>query len=158
MTLRAHVAPLPADFLTRVRTEGFDDLGQSVQYRTAKGGEPCRDVLRRARPGEKLILASHSPFTKTGPFKEYGPIYVLADESDEPVRRDSVQAGSETDYLRAQFVIRAYSRDEEIVDAALVEAKSAQSVVERFFGRSDVAFLHVRFPTYGCFACRLTPA
>jgi hypothetical protein len=161
MTIHAQVAPLPAAFLARVRTEGLDDLGQPVKRVTAKGGEPCRDVLRRAHPGEELILASHSPFSKTGPYKEFGPIFVLADDPDETVRRDALPSGGDTDYLRAQFVIRAYSENEEIVDAALVQAADAQNVVERFFARGDVAFLHARFPTYGCFAARLdrvTPA
>lgn len=161
MTLHARIAPLPATFLTRLRTEGRDDLGQPVKRVIAQGGEPCRDVLRRARPGEELILASHSPFSKEGPYREFGPVFVLADASNEAVHREALQAGSDGDYLRAQFVIRAYSKDEEIVDAALVEAANAQTVMERFFAREDVAFLHARFPTYGCFACRLdrlTPA
>jgi hypothetical protein len=156
--IRARIATLPASFLTRVRTEGLDDLGQSVKHVIAGGGEPCRDVLRRARPGEELILASHSPFTKPGPYKEYGPVFVLARESEETVQDDAMAAGAETDYLRAQFVIRAYSDQDEILDAALVVAGDAQRTIDRFFARSDVSYLHVRFPTYGCFACRLDRA
>ena len=156
--IHARVAPLPQSFLTRVRTEGLDDLGQPVKHVIASGGEPCRDVLRRARRGEQLILASHSPFTKPGPYKEFGPIFVLAEESREVVHRDAVPAGGDDDYLRAKFAIRAYSEEEAIVDAALVDAASAQDVVERFFARGDVAFLHARFPTYGCFALRLDRA
>ncbi len=155
MTIHANVAPLRATFLERVRGEGRDDLDQQVKRVTAADGEPCRDVLRRAEPGEELILASHSPFTVAGPYREFGPIFVLANHSRETVRRDVLHAGSERDYLRERFVIRAYSRDEEIVDASLVGASGAQEVVERFFARADVSFLHVRFPAYGCFACRL---
>ena len=57
--------------------------------------------------------------------------------------------------LRGQFAIRAYSAAEEIVDAKLVEAPAAQAVIDKFFARPDTAFVHVRFPTYGCFACRI---
>jgi len=153
--IRARVAPIPAAFLKRVRTEGRDDLGQQVKRLTATGGEPCRDVLRRAHPGEELILASFSPFVKPGPYKEYGPIFVLAHESDETVDRDALPVGADFSYLRERFAIRAYSSDEEIVDAALVEAGDAQNVVDQLFARSDAAFLHARFPAYGCFACRL---
>ena len=153
--IRARVSPIPPAFLARVRAEGRDDLGQQVKRVRAQGGEPCRDVLRRAVEGEELILASFSPFGKPGPYKEYGPIFVLANESPEPVNREEVQTGSEDDYLRGQFAIRAYSRDEEIIDAALVTAGDAQRVVQEFFAREDTAFLHVRFPSYGCFACRL---
>ena len=153
--LQARIATLPSSFLDRVRNRGLDDLGQPVKQVIAAGGEPCRDVLRRARPGERLLLASYSPFEKPGPYHEYGPIFVLADPSEEDVSRDSLRAGSEVDYLRDRFAIRAYSPDEEIVDAALVEAASAPGVIAEFFARPDAAFLHVRFPAYGCFACRL---
>jgi Protein of unknown function (DUF1203) len=156
--IRAHVPSIRPSFLRQVRTEGLDDLGQPVQRTIANGGEPCRDVLRRAQPGEALILASYSPFEQAGPYKEYGPVFVLAEESAEDVRRDALPAGSESDYLRGQFAIRAYSEREQIVDAALVAAQDAQRVVDEFLARGEVAFLHVRFPTYGCFACRLDRA
>ncbi|HEX9163533.1 MAG TPA: DUF1203 domain-containing protein [Thermoanaerobaculia bacterium] len=157
--MQVAIAGIPTAFLSRVRSDGIDDLGQPVKRVIAQGGEPCRDVLRRASPGEPLILASFTPFTKTGPYKEYGPIFVLASGNGEQPRRDRLpKAGADTDYLREQFVIRAYSAAEEIVDAALVKAPEIDATVERFFERSDTAFLHVRFPTYGCFACRIDRA
>lgn len=150
------IAPIPAAFLNRVRREGVDDLGQPVRRVEAQGGEPCRDVLRRARPGEQLILASFTPFTKPGPYHEYGPVFVLAEESGEEVLRSTLPvAGSPNDYLREQFVVRAYSEAEEIVDAALIGADDFEATIERFFRSDDVAFLHLRYPTYGCFSCRI---
>jgi len=150
------IAPIPAAFLNRVRREAVDDLGQPVRRIDAQGGEPCRDVLRRARPGEQLILASFTPFTKPGPYHEYGPVFVLAEESGEEVLRSTLPvAGSPTDYLREQFVVRAYSEGEEIVDAVLIEARDFEATIERFFRSDDIAFLHLRYPTYGCFSCRI---
>lgn len=67
------IAPIPTAFLNRVRREGLNDLGQPVKRVEAQGGEPCRDVLRRALPGEQLILASFTPFTKPGPYHELLP-------------------------------------------------------------------------------------
>jgi len=153
-TLLGQIRPIPQDFLDRVRNENVDDLRQPVRRIRAKGGEPCRDALRRALPGEELILASFSPFASIGPYREFGPIFVLAND-DEAVAAESLQIGGPTDYLREQFVIRAYSKDEEILDARLADAAGAQGIVNEFFARADVAFLHVRFPTYGCFACRI---
>jgi len=153
------IASIPQPFLDRVRHEGLDDLGQPVKRVTAKGGEPCRDVLRRAEPGEELILASFTPFTKPGPYKEYGPVFVLAEASGEQVTRDALPpAGLPSNYLREQFVVRAYSADEEILDAAFINAPVFEETVNRFFDRSEVAFLHVRFPAYGCFSCRIDRA
>lgn len=150
------IAPLPAAFLSRVRAEGVDDLGQSVRHLVAKGGEPCRDVLRRATPGQALILASFTPFQRAGPYREYGPVFVLADGGTEQPPLDVLPpAGQEDDYLRRQFVVRAYSGEEEILDARMVQAPRFALAVDLFFASEDVAFLHVRFPTYGCFACRI---
>lgn len=153
------IAPMPSHFLDRARSEGLDDLGQAVRRVEARGGEPCRDVLRRAQAGEQLILASFSPFTKPGPYHEFGPVFILAGNYGEQVRRDRLpKVGSPTDYLREQFVIRAYSDEEEILDAAMIRADEIVETMERFFDASATSFLHVRFPTYGCFAMRIDRA
>lgn len=150
------IAPLPQSFLDRVRREGLDDQQQPVRRVIAEGGEPCRDVLRRAELGEELILASFTPFTQAGPYKEYGPVFVLANDTNEEIRRDTLPpAGGDKNYLRKQFVVRAYSNQESILDAALIPADSLQDTVDRFFSAPETAFLHVRFPTYGCFAFRI---
>lgn len=153
--LTISIPPLPASFLDRVRRDGIDDLGQPVRRLVAEGGEPCRDVLRRARAGEELILASFTPFSNPGPYKEYGPIFVLAENGHEDSPRDSLPIEGPQPYLRELFAVRAYSQAEEILDAALVNAADAGAIMERFFAEPDTAFLHVRFPTYGCFACRI---
>jgi hypothetical protein len=145
------IAPLPQPFLDKVRHEGIDDLGQPVKRVIAAGGEPCRDALRRAVAGEELILASFTPFTQTGPYKEFGPVFVLAKDGDAA----SADALPTDGYLRDRFVIRAYSAAEEILDAEMVTPDDAGATVERLLGRTDTAFLHVRFPTYGCFALRV---
>lgn len=152
------IPPIPEDFLNRVRVEGIDALGQPVKRVRAAGGEPCRDVLRRARPGEELILASFSPFQRVGPYREYGPVFVLADATGERVERDVLPMRGDDAYLREQFVVRAYSDAEEILDAALVTRATAAETVSAFLARPTTAFLHLRFPTYGCFALRIDGA
>lgn len=149
------IPPVATRFLNSVRREGVDDLGQPVKRVFAEGGEPCRDVLRRARAGEELVLASHTPFGRSGPYKEYGPVFVLAHQTDENVQRDVLPVHGPLRYLRDLFAIRAYSDAEEILDAALVTPADASATMERFFDTRATAFLHVRFPAYGCFACRV---
>jgi hypothetical protein len=155
------IKPLPQAFLDRVRNDGLDDQGQPVQRLTSRdGGEPCRDVLRRARPGEELILASFCPYDQAGPFREHGPVFVLARASSEPVDYQHLPtAGSgPTDYFRDQLALRAYGVDESIRDAALVPADQAAETAARFLDAPDTAFVQARFPTFGCFACHIERA
>ncbi|HJW93429.1 MAG TPA: DUF1203 domain-containing protein [Thermoanaerobaculia bacterium] len=151
--MQINIAPLPADFLHRVRTLGVDDQGQPVRRLIAKGGEPCRDVLRRAQPGEELILASFSPFTQSGPYKEFGPVFLLANASDESTDRDAFPTTQ--GYLRERFVLRAYSSDESILDAVMLTPEDYDATLAKYLASPEVAFVHARFPTYGCFACRI---
>jgi len=149
------IPALPQDFVDRARTHGTDAQGQPVKRLVAAGGEPCRDALRRARAGEELILASFSPFTKAGPYREFGPVFLFAEPQEERIAHDVLPFAGDDAYLREQFVIRAYSEAEEILDAAMVTRQTAEETIAGFLSRNETAFLHVRFPTYGCFALRI---
>lgn len=151
--MQIHIAPVPAAFLDRARNEGIDALGQPVRRVVSEGGEPCRDVLRRAQAGEELILASFSPFSEEGPYREFGPVFILANAAEEGVSREALPVPQ--GYLRDRFVLRAYSSREEILDAAMVTPSEAEATLEGFLARPEVAFVHARFPLYGCFACRI---
>lgn len=158
LNLKGPITAIRQDFLQLVREQGIDDLGQAVEYHIAKGGEPCRDVLRRARSGEALILASYCPFSKVGPYREYGPVFVLAEHSGEEIdlmRINASPIAAEQAYLGAQFVLRAYSDEERIIDACLSSPEKAESDLERLFALPKIAFILCRFPTYGCYALRL---
>ena len=78
-------------------------------------------------------------------------MFVLAN-AEEAAARDRLPLDG---YLRSQFVVRAYGADESILDAAMVTPGDATDTIERFFASDDVAFVHARFPVYGCFALRI---
>jgi len=156
--MKYRIASLPQEFLDRVRERGIDDLGQPVRRLvSASGGEPCRDALRRAQPGEALILASFSPFTVIGPYREFGPVFVFAQPHEDGVSRDSLPLcpGGSAGYLGERFALRAYDHAENITDATLVNASEAEDTLERFLADPAVAFVHARFPNHGCFALRI---
>ena len=152
------IIPLPTAFLEHTRAEQIDALGQPVKrFFSLEGGEPCRDVLRRARPGEELILASYSPFAKVGPYKEYGPVFILANQSHEPVRFDALPLENQgfSDYFGQQLVLRAYDAEETMVEAVLVSAEEATAKAQQLLQIPEIAFVQARFPAAGCFACRI---
>lgn len=149
------IAALRDDFLLRARTLGIDDLGQPVERLTAQGGEPCRDTFRRAEPGQSLILASYCPFERVGPYREYGPVFILADAPADDAPPAVLPVDGARPYLGASFVLRAYSREERIVDAMITPAQEAAAHLERLFAAHDPAFVLARFPAYGCYALKI---
>lgn len=152
------ITPIRTSFVQRARREGLDDLNQPVERHVAAGGEPCRDVLRRARPGEALLLASYCPFEQAGPYREYGPVFLLADEAA-PVRGlDRLPLSGEPPYLGAGFLLRAYSGAERILEGAVVAAAEAEAHLQGLLSRPEVAFVLARFTGHGCYACRIERA
>ncbi|RQO59804.1 DUF1203 domain-containing protein [Paucibacter sp. KBW04] len=154
-TASYRVVPLRQDFVQRARSEGLDDLDQPVEHHIAQGGEPCRDALRRARPGERLILASYCPFEQVGPYREYGPVFLLADPAAQPLGASRLPLQGEPPYLRDSFVLRAYSAQQRIVAAEIVHPAQAEPALLGLLARADVDFVLARFAAYGCYACRV---
>jgi hypothetical protein len=146
------VAIKPA-FERRARDGGIDDQGQAVEPHAAAGGEPLRDVMRRAEPGERILLGSYCPFERNGPYKEYGPIFILAAAGGAvpPV----LPIGAAGAYFSRPFVLRAYSQDERIVDALITEPADAEANIAKLLARAEIAFILARFAAYGCYACRI---
>lgn len=151
------IVPISAKFLERARA-GRDDQLFPVEFFEAEGGEPLRDVLRRAVPGEPIALASFSPHELNGPFKEYGPVYFCASPSDEVVALDSLPAEPSSNYFLKSYVLRAYSREERIVGSAVTTPEEGEQVISDFFRMPEVAFIHARFTAYGCYGCRIERA
>ncbi|MEJ6003143.1 DUF1203 domain-containing protein [Paucibacter soli] len=149
------ITPLRPSFVQRARAAGLDDLNQPVERHVAEGGEPCRDALRRARPGEALLLASYCPFEQAGPYREYGPVFLLADEAAAVQGAERLPISGDEPYLGASFVLRAYSAGERIVDGAVLAARDAEAHLQGLLARADVAFVLARFAGYGCYACRI---
>lgn len=149
------ITPIRTDFLQRARVSGLDDQNQPVERSIATGGEPCRDALRRALPGEEIILASYCPFKLSGPYKEYGPVFILATEIEELVDLSSLPMTGKHRYFSTVFVLKGYSSDERIVDSVLTSLEDAEERLESLFVRSDVDFVLARFCAYGCYACRI---
>ncbi|MBX3738265.1 MAG: DUF1203 domain-containing protein [Candidatus Didemnitutus sp.] len=145
------ITPISAAFVTRVRTTLRDDFGRAVAVTTAAGGEPMRDQLRRAAPGERLILCSYQAVALPSPFAEIGPVYVSADAPAPAPFRSELPSG----YFNRIFALRAYDRFDRIVDSTLVEPVAAAAKFAEFLARDDVAYLHARFAGHGCFAARI---
>ncbi len=155
-TLRAYrIVPISTAFLHRTRQTERDDQDQVIERAIANGGEPCRDTLRRAVAGEALILASYSPFTIAGPYKEFGPVFISANQNDLPRAALNLSDLVTQRYLGTQFVLRAYSAQERIADARLTSPDQCEADLQALLSLDEVQFVLVRFAAYGCYACRI---
>lgn len=54
--------------------------------------------------------------------------------------------------------VRAYDGDNMIVEAEVVEGHLIEALIDRYFGRDDVAYLHLHYARRGCYACRVDRA
>jgi len=141
-------------FLEQVRVGGLDDLGQPVvRFRSAGGGEPLRDLMRRAVLGEDLLAASYSPFDRIGPFREFGPVYVTVDSPPAGATPEELFAG---DYFGPELVLRRYDQRHWIADAKRVAKRNAAQLIDIWLAQEGTAFIDARFSEYGCFACRFS--
>lgn len=145
------VRPLPGEFADRIRRTLRDDFGRAVAVTIAEGGEPLRDQVRRALPGERIILCSHQAVPLPSPFAEIGPIFIsAAPASSEPLWRDELPPG----YFPRPLALRAYDGRNRITDSAVCEPAAAPAKIREFLTRRDVAYVHARFAGHGCYACR----
>lgn len=154
-TVHYCITAINPQFLHKTRFTGLDDQAQAIEKFTASGGEPCRDVLRPAMPGEALLLASYCPFSLKGPFREYGPVFVLAQPQADRIQPNNLAELVTCGYLGNTFVLRAYSATERIVDGVVVDHTLAEITLQAMLQRADVRFVLVRFAGYGCYACRI---
>ena len=146
---------VPSSFVDRLRATGVDDLGQPlVRITRASGGEPLRDQLRRAEPGEEILLGSHELFAQASPFREFGPVYVSAMLPRPEAFADVFTSG----YIREECVVRAYDRRGWILQADRAGRDEARGQIETWLGDPRIGFVDARFLAYGCFACRFERA
>lgn len=110
---------------------------------------PCRVSLRDSSPGEELLLLTYAHQPARSPYNASGPIFVRkgAERRIEP-------PGRVPDYITRRLIsVRAYDKENLIVDADVCAGGDVGGVIGRFFARSDVAYLHLHNARRGCFSC-----
>jgi hypothetical protein len=146
------VSPLETAVADEIRNASTDAYGNALQPETQTTyGNPCRHCLRRANPGERLVLFSYSPFDAPNPYKEVGPIFVHADGCSRYAQTDRVPE----DFLNRPIVLRGYDAHQRIANVAVVVDGTTERRVEELLADPDVAFVHARSFTHGCFLFRV---
>jgi hypothetical protein len=147
-----HVQPLSAEFADRVRSSLCDDFGRQVRATAAAGGEPLRDQLRRATPGEPIILCSYQAVALPSTYAEIGPIFISALAGTQP---QPVLDGLPDGYFTRCFALRGYDASHRILEATLTELVDAVETIRRLLSLPGCLSVHARFAGHGCFAARI---
>jgi hypothetical protein len=145
------ITPLPHGVVARIRRGMADDFGHALAVRHDSSRHQCRACLHLTEPGEGFILLAYSPFTSDQPYAEVGPIFIHEREC----RPYDVTLEYPAEFPREAVVLRAYTDRDEIADAVFVGNAPVEDVIARMLEKPEVAYLHARNSTYGCFMFRI---
>ena len=141
---------IPPARLEAMRTAGADEMGNKWQLRVAEGWEPLRCCLRGAGVDEDIALISYSPWDEPSPWMEAGPVFVhyaacdgYADTGQYPEAfRHNKAILNPFDHTGA----RAYDHI-----TFLDPDDDHEAALRTVLSQPDVAYVHVRSGTAGCF-------
>lgn len=149
------VTALPSKVAEQARNASRDAYGNHLNPETQTSpGNPCRHCLHRASAGERLVLFSYSPFEERNPYNEVGPVFVHADGCE----RYADDATLPDDFLNRPLVLRGYDREQRIHSVAVVVDNRTRERAEELLADPNVAFLHARSFTHGCYLFRVDRA
>ena len=153
-TSNFRIVPLSTEVANAARqatTAGVPD--HAVITADSPTGYPCRHCLRWAKVGEHVILFPYASIPPGRPYSESGPIFVHA----APCERYWATEQYPADF-RGSRVLRAYSSNDDMIDAAVVGDDNPQPVIERLLQNPGTAFLQARSVTRGCYTFRIERA
>jgi Protein of unknown function (DUF1203) len=148
--------------ITGLSPEPFRPLfGLSDQELAAKGvkryvadtkpGFPDRIELRDAEPGETVLLLNYTHQPANNAYRASHAIFVREGAERRYDRTNEVPEA----FRRRPLSLRAFDRDNMIVDADLVDGGKIEALIERFLGNSNVAYIQAHYATRGCYAGRI---
>ena len=140
------IVPLPSEVADAARRAvAASATDHAVVTADAPNAYPCRHCLHWAEPGDELILF---PFASVdgGPYQERGPIFVHAERCTRYAETESYPEA-----FRNSRVIRAYDTRKFMIDARVVNGEGPEQLIEELLANPQVAFLHVRSVTRGCY-------
>jgi hypothetical protein len=148
------VMALPSDVASRAREAARKgEPGHALVTVDAKNAYPCRQCLRWAEPGERVILFPYASIPPGYPYSESGPIFV---------HEVSCAPYNETDKYPSDFrggrVVRAYDSSQNMIDAVVVDGQEPEAIMTTLFSNPQTAFLQVRSVSRGCFTFRVERA
>lgn len=137
------LVPIDSDAAEKLRAVGGPRF-----IADAKPGYPCRRCLQDAEIGEALVLVTHDPFSTESPYRSRSPIFLHEQECTPPA--DTTDLPDQLTHR--QLSVRAFDRDEMMLDAAVIDGTGLGDQLRRFFDDEDTNEIHIHNATRGCWA------
>jgi hypothetical protein len=148
------VSGLSAELFRPLFALGASELAQRGMERrvTEEGADyPCRVSLDVAAPGETVLLLPYEHQSARSPYRGVGPIFVREAARERFDRTDEIPQ-----QMRPRLMsVRAYDARHFIVSADVSPGLELESLIARFFERTEVSYLHVHHARWGCYVCRI---
>ena len=117
-------------------------------------GFPDRIEMREARLGDTVLLLKHVCQPAETPYRASHAIFIREGASDTYDRIDEVP-----EVMRGRLLsLRCYDAKGMMVDADVVEGRSVEAAILKFFAKSEVAYIHAHNAKRGCYSGRIDRA
>ena len=130
-----------------------DELAHHFAVRrtaTTKPGFPCRVSLADADIGDRLILVNYAHQDAATPYRASHAIFVR-----EGVEQARPAVDEVPELFRFRMLsLRAFDNDGMIVTADLCDGKQLETLLETQLALRTVAYVHIHYATFGCYAAR----
>jgi hypothetical protein len=120
-----------------------------IERTSADGpGFPDRITLRDLPAGARVLLLNYEHQPASTPYRASHAIFIGEDEREAALYRDEIPQA-----LRDRTLsLRAFDAAGRMVDAVLIDGKTAGAAIERLLANADVAYVHAHYATRGCYA------
>ena len=116
-----------------------------------KPGFPCRVSLQDAEISERVILVPFVHHDVESPYRASGPIFVR-----ETAKEVEPTLGEIPDVVAGRVMsVRAYNDKGMMVNASVTPGRELKLQIEKFFGDTQISYLHLHNAGAGCYSCRV---
>lgn len=148
------VDPAPFQHLYGLKDGELQSRG--VQRVIAEPGStlPDRIELRHALPGENVLLLNYEHQPAATPYRANHAIYAI---------EGATQAAEFLDVIPEPLLVRllslrVFDAQHMMIDATVVEGKSAEAAVRELLTNPRAAYIHAHYAARGCYAALVTRA
>lgn len=146
------VDPTPFKHLFGLSDEELSTRGAVRRHIVDGDTIPERTELREAPAGSDVLLVNFTYQPANNPYRGSHAIFLREGATDKVVVHNSIP-----EVLRKRFIsLRAFDKNDMLVVADTAQGTELEPLIEQYFARPEVAYLHAHYAGPGCFAAYVT--